>query len=114
MNPRAGDIHWAIFDPSLGTEQAGQRPALVISDSAYNARSNRIVVCPITSRIRDWPFDLRLPDGAKTRGVVLCDQIRALDKQARLHGLVERVPDVFLADVRRVLSTLLEIDQPPV
>ena len=102
-----GDIYWVNLDPTLGTEQAGRRPALVISDSAYNNRSNRVIVCPVTSRVRGWPMDVALPGSCKTEGVVLCDQVRALDRNLRLHGFIEKAPIEFVTRVQGVLGSIL-------
>ena len=108
--PEAGDIYWVNLDPTLGTEQAGRRPAIVISSGRYNARSNRVIVCPITSRVRDWPMDVPLPNSCVTQGVVLCDQVRALDKRLRLFGRVEKTPLDFVARVQGVLGSILGLD----
>ncbi len=105
--PEVGDIYWVNLDPTLGTEQAGHRPALIISDSFYNSRSNRVIICPVTSRVRGWPMDVALPATCKTQGVVLCDQVRAIDKNVRLHGFIERAPIDFLLGVRAVLGSIL-------
>lgn len=109
----AGDIAWAELDPVLGTEQAGRRPALVLTDRDYNARSTRIVICPITKRARDWPFEVHLPEGLKTGGVVLVDQVRTIDRSLRLFDVIEAVPPTFLGDVRGRLAALLGIRISP-
>jgi mRNA interferase MazF len=108
--PEAGDIHWAEFDTTLGTEQAGRRPALVVSAHLFNARSSRIVVCPITSRIAEWPVVVPVPPSLLTRGVILCDQVRAIDRRARLFGYIERLPEESLLSVRLVLGAILGIE----
>lgn len=105
----AGDIVWAEFDPVRGSEQAGRRPALVVSMDIYNAASRRVLVCPITSRIREWPYNVALPDGIRTRGMVLVDQLRTLDRAERIFGHVEQVPGEVLAEVRGRLAALLGI-----
>ncbi|MEP9348489.1 type II toxin-antitoxin system PemK/MazF family toxin [Xanthobacter sp. KR7-225] len=108
----AGDIVWAELDPVRGSEQAGRRPALVVSVELYNLTSRRAFICPITSRIRDWPYNVPLPDGTRTRGMVLVDQLRAVDQAARIFGLIERGPEELLAEVRGRLVTLLGIPLP--
>ena len=80
MLPDAGDIAWVDLDPVRGTEQAGRRPALVLSSMTYHDASRRAVVCPITSAARPWPFNVQLPTGLQTTGVVLVDQIRTIDR----------------------------------
>jgi len=109
MLPEAGDIAWVEFDPTKGTEQSGQRPALVISPAIYHAASRRAVVCPIISSEREWPFNVALPPGLKTRGTVLVDQIRTIERADRLFGIIERVPPGLLAEVRGRLAALLGV-----
>lgn len=108
--PDAGDIAWIDFDPVLGAEQAGRRPALVLTSRLYHEQSNRSLVCPITSRVRDWPTEVRLPPGLKTKGTVLVDQIRVVDRGQRMFDTIERVPDAVLARVRRSLAALTGIE----
>ena len=71
------------FDPRKGQDQAGRRPALVISPSAYNAESNCVLVCPITSNTVPWPWKVPLPDDGQVRGAVLVNQIKSIDAKAR-------------------------------
>jgi mRNA interferase MazF len=110
MLPAAGDIAWVDFDPIRGTEQAGRRPALVLSSDGYHRRSRRAVVCPITSNERPWPFKVILPPGLKTRGAVLIDQIRTIDTSERLFTIIEKAPDQIVLDVRARLAVLVGID----
>lgn len=110
MLPEAGDIAWVDLDPTRGTEQAGRRPALVVSDSIYNAASRRAVICPITRAERSWPFNVPLPVGLKTRGAVLVDQIRTIERADRMFGIIERAPFDLLAEVRGRLAALLSFD----
>lgn len=112
MPPSAGDIVWVEFDPVLGTEQAGRRPALVLTGDAYHRVSTRAVVCPISSRRRDWPFDVPLPTGLKTVGWVLTDQVRTVHRPSRIVGAVERAPPGLLAEVRGRLAALLGLTEP--
>lgn len=110
MFPDAGDIAWVEFDPIRGTEQAGRRPALLISGRAYHAVSPRAVVCPITRTERPWPFDLAVPLTCLTRGFVLVDQVRTVDRPQRMFDLIETVSPGFLAEVRGRLVALLGIE----
>jgi mRNA interferase MazF len=110
MLPESGDIAWVEFDLVLGTEQAGRRPALVLSDRVYHEGSRRSVVCPISTKARPWPFNLPLPAGLRTKGMVLVDQIRTVDRDPRMFEIVERVPDAVMADVRGLLSALLGLE----
>ena len=107
--PSAGDIVWVNLDPVEGTEQAGRRPALILTPRSYHAKAQRSVVCPITSRSRDWPWEVQLPDGLKTKGVVLVDQIRTIDRARRMLGFVEPVPDDVLSNVLGKLASLLGV-----
>jgi mRNA interferase MazF len=87
MLPEIGDVAWVEFDPVMGTEQAGRRPALVLSDRAYHELSRRTVVCPISTTARPWAFNVPLPPGMVTTGMVLVDQIRAIDRKQRMSHL---------------------------
>ena len=107
MLPHAGDIVWAVLDPVLGTEQAGRRPVLSLSDRTYHEGSTRAVVCPITKTDRDWPFDVEVPPGLKTVGFVLVDQIRTLHRASRYKEHIEAAPNVLVAEVRDRLRALL-------
>jgi mRNA interferase MazF len=110
MLPSAGDIAWVEFDPILGTQQAGRRPALVLSGRAYHDVSPRAVVCPITKTGREWPFDVAIPPEYKTRGFVLIDQVRTIDRPQRMFRVVEAVAPDFLADIRERLAAFLELE----
>lgn len=112
MLPDAGDIAWVELDLVRGTEQLGRRPALVLTGTAYHQRSLRSVVCPITSAIRPWALDVPLPRSLRTRGVVLVDQVRAIDREARLFRIVERVSDEFLDEVRTGVAQLIGLRLP--
>jgi mRNA interferase MazF len=87
-----GDLVWLEFDPRSGREQAGTRPALVLSSAKYNGRARRAVVCPITSRIKGYPFEQPLPEGLPITGVVLADQVRSLDWHTRRARFLAKAP----------------------
>jgi mRNA interferase MazF len=110
MLPDAGDIVWVEFDPVLGSEQAGRRPALVLSHRSYHEESPRAVICPITSRVYPWPFNVALPPGLRTRGTVLVDQVRAVDRSKRVFGTIEHAPQSLLDEVLGRLAALLGIE----
>lgn len=101
--PERGDVVKMSFDPQSGHEQAGWRPALVVSPRAYNRASSLALLCPITSRAKGYPFEVSLPDDLTIRGVILTDQIRSLDWRARRAKFVAHAPD---AVVREVLARL--------
>lgn len=81
--PRRGDIVWLSFDPQAGHEQAGRRPAFVLSPENYNRKTGLFLACPITSRVKGYPFEVLLPDGLAVSGVILVDQIKSLDWKVR-------------------------------
>jgi mRNA interferase MazF len=112
MLPDAGDIAWFYFDETQGTEQAGRRPGLILSNRAYHERSKRALVCPITKRITPWFFGVRLAEGIITQGTVLADQLRSMDRERRMFHIVERAPDQVVAEVRAKLSVLLGLTGP--
>ncbi len=105
--PDRGDLIWLTFDPQAGHEQAGRRPALVLSPAAYNERSRLASVCPVTTRRKGYPFEVVLPGGLPIAGVILADQVRNLDWMARRARLAVRAPDTVVADVRAKLRPLL-------
>lgn len=110
MFPDSGDLVWAEFDTARGSEQAGRRPALVLSGRAYHQVSTRALVCPVTSTVRDWPFDVRLPEGLRTRGMILVDQVRAVDRSQRLFGVIEPAPKHVLQEAQGKLAALIGLD----
>src|SRR5262249_29507037 len=110
MLPEIGDVAWVEFDPALGTEQAGCRPALVLSDRAYHELSQREIVCPISTRARPWAFNVPLPTGMITTGLVMVDQIRTIDSTQRMFKGIEHAPVEAIADVRGRLAALLRLE----
>ncbi|HVS27127.1 MAG TPA: endoribonuclease MazF [Burkholderiales bacterium] len=80
--PDRGDLMWLDFNPQAGHEQAGRRPALVVSPLAYNARTGLALCCPVTSHIKGYPFEILVPDGLKVSGAVLSDHVKNLDWSA--------------------------------
>lgn len=104
---KAGDIVWVVFDPVVGTEQGGRRPAIVLTDESYNALYPRSVVCPITRNRAPWPTKVLLPDGMKTSGAVLADQPRTVHREGRGFRFIERAPDAVLAEVRAIVAAIL-------
>ena len=106
--PVRGDIIWLSFSPQAGHEQAGHRPALVLSPRVYNERSSVALVCPITSRIREHPFEVPLPSHGPVTGVVLADQIRSLDWRARGARFESQAPRRVVGDVLAKVHVLLE------
>ncbi len=105
--PEAGDLVWLTFDPQAGREQAGRRPALVVSPASYNRKSGLALLCPITSRVKKYPFEVALPPGLPVSGVVLADQIKSIDWSARRAELIAGTDRDFQEDVLSRLAPLL-------
>ena len=81
--PERGDIVWITMDPTVGHEQSGRRPAVVLSPAAYNGKVGLAILCPITSQVKGYPFEVPVPEGLPVDGVVLADQAKSLDWRAR-------------------------------
>lgn len=106
--PDRGDAVWLTFDPQAGHEQAGRRPAVVLSSRAYNSRTQLAIFCPITSQTKGYPFEVTLPDGLPVEGVVLADQVRSLDWHARHATRICELPGETTDEVLGKLAPLLE------
>lgn len=98
---------WLTFDPALGHEQASRRPALVVSPGAYNARANLALVCPITSRVKGYPFEVQLPKGLGVQGAVISDQVRCLAWRDRYPEYICAAPPETTEAVLLRLSRLV-------
>lgn len=105
--PDSGEIVWLDFDPQAGHEQAGHRPALVVSSARYNGPRGMMLCCPMTTRIKGYPFEVVV--SAEPPSAILVDQIKSLDWRARKASRKGRVPAEVLADVRAKLKALLQI-----
>lgn len=105
--PDRGHLVWLTSNPQAGHEQAGRRPALVLSPKSYNAKVGLMLCCPITSRAKGYPFEVALPDGAALAGVVLADQVKSLDWRARAAEIVGTVPGTVTLEVIDKLGALL-------
>lgn len=105
--PQRGDIVWLSFHPQAGHEQAGRRPALVLSPAVYNAKVGLALFCPITSRVKGYPFEVVIPSGLAVGGVVLSDQVKSLDWRARRAEFAGQLPEVHVLEVLDKLGTLL-------
>lgn len=105
--PERGEAVRITLDPQAGHEQAGRRPALVLSPSAYNRRVGLALLCPITNQRKGYPFEVPLPDGLPVAGVVLSDQVKSLDWRARQAAPICAVPDDVVSQVLQRLQTLL-------
>lgn len=105
--PERGDVVWLDFSPTKGHEQSGHRPALVLSPSSYNARSGLMLCCPITSRVKPYPFVVPILGDSNVAGVALADQLRSLDWQARNIVKKGQVAERTLRDVLGRAAALL-------
>lgn len=105
--PDRGDVVWIHFNPQADHEQAGRRPALVISPATYNGRVGLALLCPVTSQVKGYPFEVSIPEGLRVSGVVLSDQVRSLDWRARKAEFLERAPIPVLHEVLQKLGTLV-------
>ena len=103
--PDKGDICWASLDPTLGHEQQGRRPVLILSPKNYNNLSGLVVVCPITSQIKPYPFVVLL--GSKS--AILIDQIRSVSWQKRDFNYITKAPNEVLMDVLLKIKLLLDL-----
>lgn len=109
--PERGDLVWLEFTPQAGSEQAGRRPALVVSPRSYNRKVGLALVCPITSRIKGYPFEVELPPGIEAQGAILCDQLKSLDWRARGATHFGVVPDAVMEEVTARLLALVDPDE---
>ena len=109
--PERADLVWLQFNPQVGSEQAGHRPALVISPKSYNRKVGLALMCPITSRVKGYPFEVELPPGAEAEGAILCDQLKSLDWRARGATRFGSVPDAVMEEVTARILALVDPEQ---
>ena len=105
--PQSGDAVWITLSPKAGHEQAGRRPAAVLSAGNYNGKSGLAIFCPITSQIKGYPFEVVVPAGLPVAGAILSDQVKSLDWRARNTELICVLPDETISEVLQKLNTLL-------
>lgn len=105
--PDRGDVILLSFDPTLGHEQAGFRPAVVLSPEIYNKASGLCLVCPITTSIKGYPFEAALDGAKKTSGVALADPVRSIDWQARKIKIVDSISTMSLVTLLAKVKPLL-------
>jgi mRNA interferase MazF len=105
--PERGNIVWLTFTPQAGHEQAGRRPALVLSPRAYNSKVGLVICCPITSQIKGYPFEVVVPQGLAVGGAILSDQVKSLDWRVRKAEFICKLPDSALTAVLKRLGTLV-------
>lgn len=105
--PNRGDIVWITLNPQAGHEQAGRRPALVLSPESYNGKIGLAILCPITTQKKGYPFEVLIPDGLSVSGAILSDQVKNLDWRIRKAELICRLPKVTVIETLEKLGTLL-------
>jgi len=106
--PERGDVVWISLNPQVGHEQAGRRPAVVVSPAAYNEKVGLALLCPVTSQVKGYPFEVLIPDGLPVEGAVLSDQVKSLDWRARRAERLCALPEPVVSEVLNKLSTLLQ------
>lgn len=105
--PSRGDAVWITLNPQAGHEQAGRRPALVVSPASYNGKVGLAVFCPITSQVKGYPFEVTIPSGLKVGGVVLSDQVKSLDWRMRRAEFICKLSRDIVSEVIDKLGALL-------
>lgn len=105
--PDRGDLVYVHFNPQAGHEQAGNRPGIVLSPKAFNEATGFASVCPITNTIRGWGYEVKLPEGLAFQGVILTDQVKNLDWQARNFRIRGQAPEEIVSDCLAKIHTFL-------
>ena len=105
--PERGDAIWINFNPQAGHEQAGRRPAIILSPRSYNGKVGLCLLCPITSQVKGYPFEVMIPAGLGVRGVVLSDQAKSLDWRVRNAEFIASLPEPVISEVLKKLKSLL-------
>ena len=104
--PERGDVVWLNFSPQTGHEQQGKRPAIVISPQAYNQKARLALFCPITTKVKEYPFEVQIDNG-KIHGVALSDQIKSLDWQQRGAEFIAKSRDSEMNEIMKKLNALI-------
>ncbi len=105
--PKRGDAVWINFNPQAGHEQAGRRPAIVLSPDKYNEKVGLCLLCPITNQIKGYPFEVLIPKDLGVSGVVLADQAKSLDWKMRNAEFIAKLPETVVDEVLKKLKSLL-------
>jgi len=105
--PDAGDFVWLTFDPQAGREQAGRRPALVLSPKIYNVKAGLLIACPITNQTKGYPFEVAVPAGSGISGVILADHLKSVDWKARNAERLGPCAGETIEEVRARIAPLL-------
>jgi mRNA interferase MazF len=110
--PERGDAVWITLNPQAGHEQAGRRPAVVLSPGSYNGKVGLAILCPITGQIKGYPFEVLLPSGLAVTGAILSDQVKSLDWHARNATFICTLPTPTIMEVLQKLQTLVTPTTP--
>ncbi|UOF92582.1 endoribonuclease MazF [Fodinisporobacter ferrooxydans] len=105
--PERGDFIWLQFTPQSGHEQAGRRPAFVISPQSYNSKAGLALLCPVTSKIKGYPFEVIVPQDLPIEGAILSDQVKSLDWQSRQASFICKASEEILSEVISKLELLI-------
>jgi mRNA interferase MazF len=105
--PDRGHLIWINFNPAVGREQQGRRPAVILSPRSYNKPSELVLLVPVTSRRKGYPFEQPLPEGLAIAGVVLCDQIKSMDWKSRDVQFIQELPIEVMIKVNAKIATLI-------
>lgn len=106
--PDRGNVVWITFNPQAEHEQAGRRPAVVLSPKAYNGKVGLALLCPITTQVKGYPFEVAIPDGLPVSGVILSDQVKSLDWSARYAEKACHLPEEVMTRVLQRVRALIE------
>ncbi|MGZ9221175.1 MAG: endoribonuclease MazF [Anaerolineales bacterium] len=106
--PERGNVVWITFTPQAGHEQAGRRPAVVLSPKTYNGKVGLALLCPITTQVKGYPFEVAIPDGLPVSGVILSDQVKSLDWKARRAEKACYLPEEVMTHVLQRVRALIE------
>ena len=107
--PGEGDLIWVNFSPQVGHEQAGRRPAVVLSPRLYNQNAGLLIACPITSKVKGYPFEVSMPSASRIQGVILADHLKSLDWRLRKAEKAGKIPATTLGQVREIIASLLQL-----
>jgi len=105
--PQRGDVVWITLNPQAEHEQVGRRPAVVLSPVTYNAKVGLVILCPVTSQVKGYPFEVAIPDGLLVSGAALADQVKSLDWQAREAEFICALPPFAVSEILQKIGVLL-------
>lgn len=109
--PEQGDAVWINMNPQTGHEQAGRRPAIVLSPASYNRKVGLALFCPVTNQIKGYPFEIIIPSGLKVTGAILSDQVKSLDWKIRNAEFYDKLPETVILEIFKKLGVLLRFDK---